>query len=214
MGGLMSITGEPEASPRRSALRSLTCSRDCSRRGVFAALRTASSQRRGPAGRGGPALRAAGGARQPGVGVHDSGGVPGRLGNRHPSIVPYELICTAPRLARCWRSAPIANSWPCAQVIGARAGRRSPRFVANDERVAHRDELRAVLAQSSDLRRRPANGRRSSWRRGSRRGRSMMSPRRSRSPSGWVSRRSSPSPRHATRTQANPAPRPRPLVCA
>lgn len=73
------------------------------------------------------------------------GAAPGRLGNAHPNIVPYETFETADRpiaLAvgseRQWRR--------FCQVVGLAELADDPRFAANGERVAHRAELRPLLA--------------------------------------------------------------------
>jgi len=71
---------------------------------------------------------------------------PGRLGNAHPNIVPYETFETADGAIaiavgseRQWRRL-------CA-AIGLPELAEDPRFVSNGERVAHRGKLRAVLAE-------------------------------------------------------------------
>ena len=92
----MSITGDPggrapEGRRRagRRAGRAVRVGRDPGR------AAPPRPHRRGPARGGQPALLAARGARQPGVGVHASPAVvPGRMGNAHPSISPYELYAT------------------------------------------------------------------------------------------------------------------------
>ena len=72
------------------------------------------------------------------------GAVPGRAGNRHPSIVPYETFATADghfNLAvgndRIWRI--------FCQTIDRAALADDPRFVDNPARVAHRDALIEIL---------------------------------------------------------------------
>ncbi len=74
-----------------------------------------------------------------------TGTPPGRLGNAHPNIVPYETFETADR--------PIAvavgseRQWPrfCA-VLGLPDLSTDPRFATNGDRVVHRDLLRPILA--------------------------------------------------------------------
>jgi crotonobetainyl-CoA:carnitine CoA-transferase CaiB-like acyl-CoA transferase len=70
--------------------------------------------------------------------------VPGRMGNRHPNITPYETFPTADgeiavavgserqwhRLCEALAETPLADD---------------PRFASNGARVAHREELRALL---------------------------------------------------------------------
>jgi crotonobetainyl-CoA:carnitine CoA-transferase CaiB-like acyl-CoA transferase len=80
--------------------------------------------------------------------VNQSGGyamagvVPGILGNRHPSITPYEVFETADRplvLA-------IGNDRQFARLCEALDLPADPRFATNPDRVAHRDELSALLS--------------------------------------------------------------------
>jgi crotonobetainyl-CoA:carnitine CoA-transferase CaiB-like acyl-CoA transferase len=73
------------------------------------------------------------------------GKAPGRLGNAHPNIVPYETFDTADR--------PIAvavgseRQWPrfCA-ALGLTELSKDPRFATNGDRVVHRAALRPILA--------------------------------------------------------------------
>jgi crotonobetainyl-CoA:carnitine CoA-transferase CaiB-like acyl-CoA transferase len=74
-----------------------------------------------------------------------TGRSPGRRGNAHPNIVPYETFATADgqiaiavgserqwtRFCTCLRAAELAAD---------------PRFASNGQRVAHRDELRPLVA--------------------------------------------------------------------
>ncbi len=70
---------------------------------------------------------------------------PGRMGNAHPNIVPYETFETADQ--------PIAVSvgsdrqWPrFCEVLGLPQLATDPRFVSNGDRVGSRAELRPILA--------------------------------------------------------------------
>ncbi|MFJ1708900.1 CaiB/BaiF CoA transferase family protein [Kitasatospora sp. NPDC088346] len=80
-----------------------------------------------------------------------AGAVPGILGNRHPSIAPYEVFPTASRplvLAvgndRQFRA--------LAQALGRAALADDPRFAHNTDRVAHRTALAAELAERLAMR--------------------------------------------------------------
>jgi crotonobetainyl-CoA:carnitine CoA-transferase CaiB-like acyl-CoA transferase len=141
MGGLMSITGEPGGEPVKvgSAVVDLVCGLLCTT-GILAALRE-----RDRTGTG----------RHVEVSLMDSvltallnqgsawvlgGEKPGRRGNRHPSIAPYETFRAADRpfaLAvgndRLFRR--------LAEAIGAPALADDARFATNTDRVAHIDEL-------------------------------------------------------------------------
>ncbi|MEV0182654.1 CoA transferase [Streptomyces sp. NPDC050625] len=75
-----------------------------------------------------------------------AGVVPGRMGNAHPSIAPYETFPTADR--------PIALAVgndrqfaALAEVVGDPRLALDDRFRANADRVAHRGELRDILAE-------------------------------------------------------------------
>ncbi|MFG2129604.1 CaiB/BaiF CoA transferase family protein [Streptomyces sp. NPDC048751] len=75
-----------------------------------------------------------------------AGVVPGRLGNAHPSIAPYETLPTADR--------PIALAVgndkqfaALAEVLGDPGLAFEDRFRTNADRVAHRAELREILTR-------------------------------------------------------------------
>ena len=88
------------------------------------------------------------------AGIHfTTGEVPGRLGNRHPSITPYETLeaadgelVVAVGNDQLWRT--------FCGVIGAEALADDPRFRTNKDRVAARDALRPLLVER--MRTRPA----------------------------------------------------------
>jgi crotonobetainyl-CoA:carnitine CoA-transferase CaiB-like acyl-CoA transferase len=74
-----------------------------------------------------------------------TGHAPGRRGNAHPNIVPYEAFATADgQLAVAVGS---ERQWPrfCA-AIGLPALADDPRFATNGDRVEHRAELRPIIA--------------------------------------------------------------------
>ena len=75
------------------------------------------------------------------------GGVaPGRLGNAHPNIVPYETFATADgALAIAVGS---ARQWPrLCSALGLDELAQDPRFATNGDRVERRAELRPILAE-------------------------------------------------------------------
>ncbi|HEY7701252.1 MAG TPA: CoA transferase [Candidatus Limnocylindrales bacterium] len=71
---------------------------------------------------------------------------PGRLGNAHPNIVPYETFATADgELAVAVGS---ERQWPrFCEAIGLPALAADPRFATNGDRVDHRDALRPLIAE-------------------------------------------------------------------
>ncbi|CAN5461187.1 CaiB/BaiF CoA-transferase family protein [soil metagenome] len=74
-----------------------------------------------------------------------TGRAPGRRGNAHPNIVPYETFATSDgELAVAVGS---ERQWPrlCA-AMGLAELATDPRFATNGDRVEHRTELRVILA--------------------------------------------------------------------
>ena len=74
------------------------------------------------------------------------GGVsPGRLGNAHPNIVPYQAFETADGAIAV--AVGSERQWPrFCRALGLPALADEPRFAANGDRVANREELIATLA--------------------------------------------------------------------
>lgn len=75
-----------------------------------------------------------------------TGAVPGRMGNQHPSIAPYETLhcADAPLAVACGNDAQFAR---LAAVLGIPDLADDPRFATNAQRVAHRPALVAALEQ-------------------------------------------------------------------
>ena len=75
-----------------------------------------------------------------------TGTPPGRMGNQHPSVAPYETLRCAdgPLAVACGNDRQFAR---LAQVIGAPELAADLRFVTNPQRVAHRVELVGQLEQ-------------------------------------------------------------------
>ncbi|OBF20650.1 CoA transferase [Mycobacterium sp. ACS4331] len=73
-----------------------------------------------------------------------AGAVPGIMGNRHPSVVPYQTFETADRpIAVAVGNDKQFRAFTAALDLPELAD--DPRFVTNPQRVAHRDELCAQL---------------------------------------------------------------------
>ncbi|GIK76615.1 MAG: CoA transferase [Actinomycetes bacterium] len=146
LGGLMSITGEPDGEPQKvgvalvdvlAALFATT--------GILAALH----HRDAGGGRGQrveidllTSLLAA--LVNQGSAYTIAGAVPGRLGNAHPSIAPYELLATAEGELVLAVGNERQFSDLCA-VIGRPGLAGDERFATNALRVEARSELRAEL---------------------------------------------------------------------
>src|SRR6185295_16159052 len=76
-----------------------------------------------------------------------SGRSPGRLGNVHPSVVPYQTFrcADAPIAIACGNDRQFAR---LAEVVGRPELAGDPRFARNGDRVAHQPELAALLEQA------------------------------------------------------------------
>ena len=72
------------------------------------------------------------------------GQAPGRLGNAHPNIVPYETFPTAD--GEIAIAAGSERQWPrLCRALGLPALADDPRFATNGDRVANREELVATM---------------------------------------------------------------------
>jgi crotonobetainyl-CoA:carnitine CoA-transferase CaiB-like acyl-CoA transferase len=154
LGGLMSITGQPGGEPLKVgvALVDVIC-------GLFAAVGIlAALEHRRQTGEGQrvevdllSALLAA--LVNQGSAYTIAGVVPRRLGNRHPSIAPYELL----RSGEGELVLAVGNDRQFRQlceVLGLPGLAEEERFATNPARVANRDELKALLERA--LANRPA----------------------------------------------------------
>lgn len=74
-----------------------------------------------------------------------SGVAPGRLGNAHPNIVPYETFATADGAIAI--AAGSERQWPrLCSALGLPDLATDPRFTTNGDRVERRADLRPILA--------------------------------------------------------------------
>jgi crotonobetainyl-CoA:carnitine CoA-transferase CaiB-like acyl-CoA transferase len=141
MGGLMSITGEPDGRPVKvgSAVVDLICGL-LAVTGIQAAL--AERERTGRGRHVEVSLMDATltALLNQGTAWLAGGVVPGRLGNRHPSIVPYETFDAADRPF----AVAVGNDRLFARLceaVGLAGLAGDDRFATNAARVAHVDEL-------------------------------------------------------------------------
>jgi crotonobetainyl-CoA:carnitine CoA-transferase CaiB-like acyl-CoA transferase len=145
VGGLMSITGQPDGDPTKVgvALVDVLAGTQLTS-GVLAALyareRTGRGQRVDVTLLG--TLLAA--LANQATAYLNAGVTPGRLGNRHPSITPYETLATADRPIAIAVGNDAQFARLAAVVLGP-AGAADPRFATNADRVRHRDALVAAL---------------------------------------------------------------------
>ena len=145
LGGLMSITGAPEGEPQKvgvalvDVLAGLFASV-----GILAALRHRDRSGEGQRVEVNLLSSLLAALVNQASAYTIAGVVPGRMGNAHPSISPYELYETgAGDLVLA-----VGNDRQFAalcEVIGAPGLAGDPRFATNTDRVAHRRELRDEL---------------------------------------------------------------------
>jgi formyl-CoA transferase len=145
MGGLMSITGDPDGEPTKAgvALVDVLTGKDATI-GVLAALASRAQSGRGCRVEVNLLSSLLGALVNQGQGYLETGNPPKRMGNRHPSIAPYETLhCRDGLLAvACGNDGQFVRF---AAVIGAPELSIDARFVTNTARVAHRGELVAAL---------------------------------------------------------------------
>ncbi len=154
VGGLMSITGDPGGEPQKAGVALVDVLA-----GLFASVGILAALRhRDRTGEGQrveidllSSLLAA--LVNQGSAYTSGGTVPARMGNRHPSIAPYELVpCADHEIALA-----VGNDRQFAalcEVIGLPGLAGQDRFATNPARVEHRGELRTLLEDR--LGRRPA----------------------------------------------------------
>jgi crotonobetainyl-CoA:carnitine CoA-transferase CaiB-like acyl-CoA transferase len=145
MSGLMSVTGEPDGRPLKvgAALIDMVCGLHAVV-GILAALRARERDGVGQRVEVNLMDSALAGLLNQGSAHVLAGVVPGRLGNRHPSITPYETFATADgELAiACGNDAIFAR---LCGVLDAGELATDPRFASNAARLEHREALTAEL---------------------------------------------------------------------
>ena len=144
-GGLMSITGQPDGEPMKVGVAIVDLFT-----GLYAATAIlAALHARAQTGRGqliDVALLPAAVAMLANVGSNYlvSGQVPGRYGNAHPNIVPYQTF----RARDGWMTVAVGNDRQfrlLCRILGREELADDPRFATNPQRVAHRDQLIPLL---------------------------------------------------------------------
>ncbi|MFH8346140.1 CaiB/BaiF CoA transferase family protein [Streptomyces sp. NPDC018045] len=148
VGGLMSITGEPGGPPLKAgvALVDVLTAKDATT-AVLAALRHRDRTGQGQHVEVNLLSSLLGSLVNQASGHLATGRDPGPMGNRHPSIAPYETLA-------CRDGAPLAVAVgndrqfrALAQVLGAPGLADDERFARNQDRVRHRTELVAALEE-------------------------------------------------------------------
>lgn len=145
MSGLMSVTGESDGRPLKvgAPLVDVMCGLHATV-GILAALRARERDGHGQRVEVSLMDTALAGLLNQASAHVNTGGVPGRLGNRHPSIAPYETFAAADGEF----AVAVGNDALYARLCGML--RRpdllsDPRFATNTARLTHRDELAAEL---------------------------------------------------------------------
>ncbi|MHA6799127.1 CaiB/BaiF CoA transferase family protein [Bounagaea algeriensis] len=145
VGGLMSITGAPEDPPTKVgvALVDVLTGKDAAL-GIMAALRQRESTGRGQHIEVNLLSSLLGGLVNQLSGYLATGASPERMGNRHPSVAPYETL----RCADAHLAVAVGNDAQFRRLtdtLGLVWMADDPRFCSNAQRVANRGELVAEL---------------------------------------------------------------------
>ncbi|MFE9660748.1 CoA transferase [Streptomyces sp. NPDC005955] len=147
VGGLMSITGGADGEPTKAgvALVDVLTGKDAAI-GVLAALAARARTGRGCRVEVNLLSSLLGSLVNQAQSYLETGLPPGRMGNRHPSIAPYETLrCRDGLLAvACGNDGQFAR---LAAVLGAAELAQDARFATNAGRVAHRGQLVAALEE-------------------------------------------------------------------
>lgn len=147
VGGLMSITGSAEGEPTKAgvALVDVLTAKDALI-GVLAALRARERDNRGQHVEVNLLSSLLGSLANQASGYLETGTSPIRMGNKHPSIAPYETLqCGHGLLAvACGNDAQFARLCDLLEIPGTA---RDPRFSSNPARVKNRADMVAVLEE-------------------------------------------------------------------
>jgi crotonobetainyl-CoA:carnitine CoA-transferase CaiB-like acyl-CoA transferase len=145
-GGLMSITGDPDGEPTKVGVALVDVITGLHAAvGILAAVRHAARTGEGQRVEVNLLSSLLSALANQAQGYVEGGIVPGRMGNRHPSIAPYETFQAQDRLLVLAVGNDRQFAGLC-EVLGLPAVAHDPRFATNEQRVAHREELGVVLA--------------------------------------------------------------------
>lgn len=154
VGGLMSVTGSPESEPSKVgvALVDVVTGQNAAV-GILAALRSRDQTGRGQRVEVNLLSSLLAGLVNQASSTLATGESPQRMGNAHPSIAPYETLRTAdgPLALAVGTDKQFAA---LARVLGVPELSEDSRFRGNENRVAHRAALKALLEEQ--LRKKPA----------------------------------------------------------
>jgi len=148
VGGLMSITGDADGSPYKAgvALVDVLTAKDATI-GILAALQARAATGRGSRLEVNLLSSLQGALANQAQAYLGAGKVPQRMGNEHPSIVPYQLLECAdgPLAVACGNDGQFRR---LAEVLGRPELADDNRFATNSARVKHRTELIPLLEQA------------------------------------------------------------------
>jgi crotonobetainyl-CoA:carnitine CoA-transferase CaiB-like acyl-CoA transferase len=148
LGGLMSITGSPDSGPVKAgvALVDVLTAKDATI-GIIAALHARRNNGTGAHVEVNLLSSLQGALANQGQAYLGTGKVPARMGNDHPSIVPYQLLECAdgPLAVACGNDGQFAK---LTAILGAPGLATDVRFTTNTTRVRHRRELVELLEQA------------------------------------------------------------------
>ena len=154
VGGLMSITGEEDGRPMKVGVAVVDLFAGLHATiGILAAVRAAERTGHGRRVEVNLLSSLLSSLANQGSAYLGAGAAPGRLGNRHPSIAPYELLATGDRpiAVACGTDAQFGR---LCRVLDLPELAEDERFARNSDRVANRTQLCHVL--EARLRTRPA----------------------------------------------------------
>jgi len=147
VGGLMSVTGAPDGEPTKVGVALVDVITGLHAAvGILAAVRHAERTGRGQLVEVNLLSSLLSALTNQAQGLVGAGVVPGRMGNRHPSISPYETFPTQDRLLVL----AVGNDRQFEALCGLLdlpETALDPRFVTNEQRVANREALRGLLSQ-------------------------------------------------------------------
>ncbi|WP_345472869.1 CoA transferase [Glutamicibacter ectropisis] len=145
VGGLMSITGEPEGTPSKVgvALVDVLAAQNAVA-GILLALRERESSGQGQRVSINLLSSVLAGMTNQTSSTLATGQSPARMGNAHPSIAPYETFRASDGVVAIAVGNDRQFSALCHQ-LGAPALADDPRFLTNADRVAHRVELKILI---------------------------------------------------------------------
>ena len=147
MSGLMSLTGDPDGSPYRAGISVFDVMAGMHATiGVLAALNKRAETGAGQHVEVNLLSSALSGLVNHSSAVVAAGVVPYRMGNAHPSLFPYDALPTADREMIVAAGNDTQFRKLC-EVLELTELVDDPRFAHNQDRTAHRDELRPFLVE-------------------------------------------------------------------